>query len=114
MAYNLVSDYIVEAQALAQDVGPVRYPQQRWLSALNSAMGEAYRLRPDFFRGLSNPPQYEIGNLGDTINWPQQYAWPLLVYIVGHIELTDLQGNEDSRAVALQNAFIAKLTKGKA
>lgn len=112
MAYTKVSDYVTEAQALAQDVGPVRYPQQRWLSALNAGLGEAYRLRPDLFRGLSDPPQYEIGNLGDNINWPKQYALPLILYICGHIELTDLSGTENARAAALMTSFTQKLTKG--
>lgn len=111
MAYSNVIDYLTEAQALVQDVGAVRYSTSRYLAALNSGLAEGYRLRPDFWRTRTEPVQYEIGQINEPLDWPKAYAMPLLIYIVGHIELTDAQGNEDARAATLMSAMVAKLTK---
>jgi len=109
VAYSTVSDYLTEASALSQDIGMVRYSMTRYLAALNSGLAEAYRLRPDFFRGLDEPPSYVEADLLSNINFPKAYAFALLLYIVGHVELTDAQGNEDQRAGVLTAAFVQKL-----
>jgi hypothetical protein len=111
MAYTTVSDYLTEAQALIQDVGAIRYSTSRYVAALNAGLAEGFRTRPDFYRTLTDPPAYEVGDINAALNWPKSYALPLILYIVGHVELTDNQGNEDSRAAAFMTAFIAKLTK---
>ena len=111
MAFQSVSDYVTEIQALSQDTDGTRYSQARYIAALNSGLAEGYRLRPDFFRGLSAPPAYTIGDMPTTVNWPASYALSLILYCTGHLELTDAQGNEDSRAAALMTAFVQKLTK---
>lgn len=102
-----------EIKSLAQDEDTVRYTQQRYFNALNIALAEGFRLRPEFFRNQAVPPIYEIGDDALTLAWPPQYIQPLILYCVGHLELTDAQGNEDPRAAALMTAFVQKLTGGK-
>lgn len=104
-------DYITEARGLAQDTDGIRYPLSRVYAAMNAALTEAYRLRPDFFRGLDAPPAYGIGDDNTTINWPRAYSLALIYYMVGHLELTDAEGNLDARAAALSLSFTAKLSK---
>lgn len=111
MAFITAGDYITEAKGLTNDVDGVRYPITRYYQALNSGLAEAYRVRPDFFRGLTEPPHYNQSDENTTINWPRHYAFPLLIYLVGHLELTDTQGNKDERASALATTFVAKLTR---
>jgi hypothetical protein len=114
MAYITGSDYVDEAKALAQDTEGVRYPTARYYQAMNAGLAEAWRVRPDFYRGLDTPPTYNVSDANTTIDFPRQYAWALLFYIVGHLEFTDEEGNLDQRAAALTTAFIAKLTKAGA
>jgi len=111
MAYITCGDYITEAKGLAQDVSGVRYSMSRYYQALNAGLAEAYRVRPDFFRGVDVPPSYGIGDDNETVNWPRQFALPLVYYIVGHLELSDAEGNQESRAAALITTYINKLTK---
>lgn len=107
-----VGAIIDEVQALVQDVGAVRYPLSRYVAALNAGLAEGYRLRPDFYRGMTTPPRYLTTDLNAFINWPTPYTWPLIMFCVGYITLTEAQGNDDARGAAFQTAFVQKLTQG--
>lgn len=110
MALLTVADYITEAAALSQDVGFVRYSQFRYTQALDLGLGEMFRLRPDLFYGNITPPSYQYQITSTPVVLPVQFSQPLLMYMVGHIQLTDAQGNEDERAGALMAVLSAKLT----
>ena len=108
-----VASIIDEVQAFMQDIGAIRYAMTRYISALNAALAEGYRLRPDFYRGIYQPPRYTVddyNNAETLLSWPETYLWPLIMFCVGYVELTDAQGNEDTRGAAFTTAFVQKLT----
>lgn len=109
MAMTTVGDVINQARRLALDVSGNRYNDDYFYSALNMALLECYRLRPDMFRGTDGlVPQYSAGDVGVVLN-VGPYVPAIVLFIVGMVQLTDDEGNEDPRAVSLMNAFTAKL-----
>lgn len=111
MALVKVSDFLTEVKNLVQDVDAVRYSAERYFTGLNVALSEAYRVRPDFFRSQpwNTIPQYSTGDENDVLIWPAMYKQALLLYMTGYLELTDSEGNEDARAAALLQSFVANL-----
>jgi hypothetical protein len=108
-----VGDYISRIKSIANDLDGVRYSAEQYMSTLNMGLLEGYNNRPDFYRdGESSITQYEIGNEGATLNWPKQFAWALITFCSGMLELIDSEGNMDQRAAALITAFQSKL-RGK-
>lgn len=115
MASTLISvdDYLKRVKALVNDVDTVRYTSEQYFNALNVGILEGYNNRPDFYRaGDDYVPQYEIGDEFDTLDWPRQYAFALITFAAGWLELIDAEGNSDQRAAALITSFQGKL-RGK-
>ena len=112
MALDTVQDYIDRARVLLLDqVEPYRYPDLDLVEALNMAILEARRLRPEllrpFFRGTL--PEFSIADLSAQVPMDPQYRAAFLYYICGHAHLRDDEITQDSRAAAFLNKFTAQM-----
>lgn len=108
-AFDTPNKVITLAKSLAQDNDGVRYSVAQYFEALNSGLAEAFRIRPDFFRGDTAPPFYVTSSGDSALDWPQEYGFALVLFVTGYLEAIDSEGNEDARAVTFQNAFVTKL-----
>lgn len=109
MIGDSVGDYVTQARVLLQDqVEPFRYPDTELIAALNLAVSEAARVRPDFFYGTQPPSFSASTDTATTI--PSVYRVAVLHFVVGHTELRDAETTEETRAAALISSFHAKLT----
>lgn len=113
MALSTVANYISSARQLLQDeVTPYRYSDDDIVLALNLAIGEARRIRPELFQDyfFGTLPEYSSGTPGATVVVPDEYRTAFLYYIVGHNQLADQEDTTDARTSMLLGAFRAKLT----
>jgi len=113
MALSTVTQYISAARQLLQDEAiPYRYSDDDIVLALNLAIGEASRIRPDMFQDymFTTLPTYTSGSPGDTVVVPAAYRMAFLYYIVGHNQLADQEDTTDARTSMLLNKFVAQLT----
>lgn len=109
--FDTVQDYNTEARRLLQDnVAPYRYADATITTALNQAIQEARRLRPDLF--LASPSALpNMVLLTDDMSWLDvQYRAAFLLYAVGHCEAFDAEPAQDARASAFLQGFVARLT----
>lgn len=114
MPLATVQDFITRARVLLQDAtSPYRYSDAEIVEALNLAVSEAARIRPELFlaslRTGQSLPSYSTGALSATVAVDQRYRTPFLYYIVGHVQLRDDEATQDSRAAALLNKFVSQL-----
>jgi len=112
MALDTVQDYIERARVLLQDqVEPFRYPDADLVEALNMAILETRRLRPEllssFFR--QSLPDFDAGNQTAPVPIDPQYRTAFVYYICGHAHLRDDEITQDSRASAFLNKFTAQM-----
>jgi len=113
MALLTVQDYVTQARTLLLDeIEPYRYPTAHIIDALNMAIGEARRLRPDLFTRYfrTDLPDYDLGDLTEDVPVDAMYRRAFLYYVVGHMHLRDEENTQDSRASAMLNKFVAQLT----
>lgn len=112
MALVTVDDYIGAARIQLQDTRlPYRWTEDRYYIALNAAISEAGRLRPDFW--LSGTiPQYETGDQVIDVN--VMYRLPIVFYVVGWLQTSDMEDTNDQRAISFLSRFSASLTGGGA
>jgi Asp-tRNA(Asn)/Glu-tRNA(Gln) amidotransferase C subunit len=104
-----VQDFITSARRLLQDtVVPYRYADADMIEALNLAILEARRIRPDLFlANFDALPSYTA--VGDTVDIEPMFR-PAFVYsIVGRMELRDDEAASDTRAGQFLNKFIGQL-----
>jgi hypothetical protein len=109
-ALSTVADYLAQARVLVQDtVVPYRYPDADFIFALNAAVLEARRLRPDIFLTLldSTVPAYTVP--GDAVSIDVQYQLPFLFYMAGYVGIRDAEATQEARAVEFMSLFKAKL-----
>ena len=104
-----VADYIAAARIQLQDTTPApRFLDTEFQLALDIALDEAYRIRPDFFIGVvvksivSEPVTYEPPI-------PRGYQSAFLYYMCGYTQLRDDEETTDTRSSAFLNKFIAQL-----
>lgn len=113
MALSTVAQYISAARQLLQDkVVPYRYSDDDIVLALNLAIGEANRIRPDIFQAymFTTLPSYSSASPSATVDVPDTYRMAFLYYIVGHNQLADQEDTTDARTSMLLNKFVAQLT----
>jgi hypothetical protein len=113
MALQTVQDYVTQARVLLLDeIEPYRYTDVQLIDALNMAIEEARRLRPDLFTTFfrTSLPDFTTSDLSDPVPVDAMYRKAFLHYIVGHSHLRDEENTQDSRAAAMLNSFVAKLT----
>lgn len=112
-----VGDVLSEARVLLQDtVPPFRYETPSLLGALNIGLAEMRRIRPDLFLGLGPlrlpPPQYTLPADETTVlPFGSMYVTPLLLFVVGYVQLRDAEGDSLARAAQFLQSALANLTK---
>lgn len=129
MIYYPVGEYYGETRNLLQDfVVPYRYPDSNIITALNIAIGEIARIRPDIFldykyqqpmpkQGPYNdgiPGSYMIDGSGNAILTPivpipQTYFMPVCWYIAGLLQFYDVDDTQDVRAQSFHQKFIGAM-----
>lgn len=116
MALTTVGDYKAAARTLLQDTyagsggASYRYSDASLLEALNLAIGEVARLRPDLlFKLLRNGVPYYSNDL-TTVDLDARYATSLLMFITGWAQLRDQEEGQDQRAAGLITKFGQQLT----
>jgi len=111
-ALTTVADFIESSRRLLQDEmsGAYRYSDASLVEALNFAILEARRLRPDLFIGkFSSLPAYSAQSLGTAVDISPQYRSALLYYVCGHIQMSDAEDATDQRATVFLNKFAAQM-----
>lgn len=110
MALDTVADYVNASRIFLQDqVAPFRYPDADLVLALNEAILEANRTRPDLFMGLGSVPSYATNDTTAVAIDPlYRVAFPL--YMAGWAQLRDEEYTQDSRAAAFIAMFTHTLT----
>lgn len=112
MALDTVAAYITEARALLLDEAvPYRYSDASIVSALNMAIEESYRLRPDMWLSFFELPlpSYVTATPAAVVVIPKGFKSAFLFYCVGLMQLRDGEDTSDSRAGSLLTAFANKL-----
>jgi len=114
-----------QARSILQDrKAPYRYSEEELTEALNTALSEIRRLRPDAFAGTftaGTTPQYSTDPspvpplLPLDADWPvdDMFFSPTVSYVSGYAELRDDEFTEDSRATSLLQRFALQLTGNK-
>jgi hypothetical protein len=120
MLYHPVSDYMAAVRSLLQDeIVPYRYADTDIVGALNNAMTEISRIRPDMFLDLKyqNPliqgdirdgvPQlYQAVASGqslgpaETVAIPSSYYMAVIWHMAGFLQLYDVTDTQDQRGAA--------------
>lgn len=112
MSLDTVQDYITETRRLLQDLTvPYRYSDLDIVEALNIAIMEARRIRPDLFMVQARTqtlPAYSTGALSTPVAIDYQYRSAFIYYLVGRMSLRDDETEEDQRATVLMNKFVAQ------
>ena len=121
--YFTVADYVNAARVALQDlIPPYRYPDDTIVNALNAAMFEMSRIRPDLFLDLKYQRSLRKGDLNegvpglfvattqtDVVPVPSKYRQPVQWYIEGLAQLIDVTDTQDQRAQAFLTKFQQQL-----
>jgi len=113
MALDTVQDYVDRARVLLLDeVDPYRYALADLIEALNMALMEIRRLRPDAVQSYirTTPPSYTTSDLATTVPIDVQYRTAVVYYIVGNSHLRDEENTQSERAAAFLNKFVSQFT----
>lgn len=110
MALDTVADYVAGARILLQDkVVPYRYADADLVFALNLAMLEARKLRPDLFVGRTSAIPSFSANDTTAVVFEPMYRTAALYYVVGHAQLRDEEDTVDARAASFLGKFTSQL-----
>ena len=111
-----IESVLNQARFLLQDARtPYRYPQEQVLGALNLALGDVWRVRPDLFitKYAAGVPQFEVGDIAiDVFPLETQWTSPVVSFIVGWIASADDEFTENGRAAMFQQRFQQTLMAG--
>jgi hypothetical protein len=110
--YNTVADYVADARTILQDLIPdYRYDEPSMLTALNAALLEARRIKPELFvYNLDVSGQVQsFTEVDETyVEIETQFRLALVHGLVGHALERDQEDYQDQRATA----FLALFTQG--
>ena len=95
MTLDLVSDYIGQARILMLDIDEDRYSDAEYIAALNIALLNFRRVRPDLFIFRSVP---SYSTTGETVDMDEQYRDALLAFMIGYSYLRDQEETEENSA----------------
>lgn len=104
-----LADLITRARVTLQDTGSVRYTDAELLVFANEALGEARRVRPDFFLGSYSTAQTSLAS-GDTFPLPFQIEQYAVDYIAGRAEMRESESTNEGRSAALVSRFKSGLS----
>jgi hypothetical protein len=117
-----LDDVVSEARLMLQDRRvPYRYTQADLASAVNTAMRELKRLRPDVFLSYDpeNPitlPNYVEADIGalpaKAFPIDEIFFQAIVFHVVGKLQLGDDEFAVDNRAMTLLAAFRQQLVGG--
>ena len=112
MALSTVSDYASAARIILQDeTVPYRFADTKLTLALSAGLGEARRLRPDLFLGVTSVPTYTTVD-STVVTIDERYRMALVYYLCGWVQLSDDEDIKQTRAVWLLNKFTSELVSG--
>jgi hypothetical protein len=116
-ALQLVSDYLTDARVLLQDqISPFRYPDSDLVVALNVALQDARRIRPDIF--LSGSLRHDVlrfigiyssTNETQAVNIEESFRPTVLLGMVAHALARDQEDTQDARAAMFRQYFVGGL-----
>lgn len=113
MSLETVQKYVTQARFLLQDVAvPYRYADTYIVAALNIAINEAFRVRPDLFQAYyeTTLPSYDpVTDLATNVAIDQSYRMSFLYFVVGYCQLSDQEDTTDARSSQLINKFTSQL-----
>lgn len=112
MALETVANYISEARFLMQDlVVPYRYSDAQIVSALNIAVNEAFRVRPDLYQAYYETvlPSYSAASPLVVVDVDRSYRMAFLYFVVGYCQLSDQEDTTDARSSQFINKFTSQL-----
>ena|SRR5688572_16305313 len=115
MALSTVEDYVNEARVLLQDqVSPYRYADLELVSALNFALLETRRLRPDLFLGdgttttLEEIDQFTVVN-DDAVDIEQGFRLAILFAVCAFAMMRDQEDVTDQRVGGFMKLFMDRM-----
>jgi hypothetical protein len=116
MSYNLetVSDYITDARTLLLDtISPFRYDDKSLLIALNLALMEGRRVRPDLFvyKHGNRVPHYDSVS-GAVVPIEPQFRKAFVYGLASHALARDQEDVQDQRSNAFMQVMMSILTGG--
>ncbi len=135
--YLTVTAYVVAARNQLQDLigPPYRYADETVIDALNHAMTEMGRIRPDIFLDLKYqhpikrgdmdeglPSPYAVSDIafesdgvtyipseGSPVPVPSKYVTPVNWFVAGWLQFYDVTDTQDQRAQAFLQKFQVQL-----
>lgn len=128
MKFFLVENYVKEARVLLQDlVQPYRYDDDGLVTALNAAMYEIARIRPDIladckYRGRlpkakllddNIPELFSSDAQQEPVPIPPPYKMATIYYLCGNAQLRDVEDTTDVRAEGFMQKFNDAMTSLK-
>lgn len=120
IATKSLDDAVNEIRMLINDNDPdgYRFTQQQVLDKLNTALLEVYRYRPDAYVGnfsqgilsATSVLSYAPSDLGQLPLTPypldiRLFFSPVVMYVVGMLDLTDDEFADDNRAMTVLQSF---------
>lgn len=114
MSLSTVADYVNSTRIMLQDqkAGAYRYTDAEIILALNYALLETRRIRPDMYIGYPKVPvQSFTVNDATPVLFEESYRMALVYFMAGYTQLKDDETNQDTRATIFMNKFVAQLTK---
>lgn len=123
--YFPVTQYIGDVRSFLQDLigPPYRYSDDNICTALNDAVGEISRIRPDIFLDpkyqLPLPRQSPLSDMvpglfvstseTDIVPIPRSYYQPVIWYMSGLLQWWDTDDTQDVRAQSFHAKFLGAL-----
>jgi hypothetical protein len=123
--YFQVSDVLANTRSFLQDLigPPYRYADDDIVLALNTAIAEIARIRPDMFleykyqhplprRSTPNdmlPGLFVSTRTTDVVPVPRTYYQPMIWYISGLLQAWDVDDTQDVRAQTFSQKFLGAL-----
>lgn len=91
------------ARTILQDNDGIRYPDAEVVDAINIALVEIYRLRPDaYINSYEQPvPTITTGTLTNDLDVHVSFQQPMVFLVAGWLELRDAEHVEQARALGL-------------
>ena len=112
---DTIGQVVTEARRLLQDeVSPYRYPDTDLVDALNLAILDARRLRPDLFLPRFDLPYYDPAGVIDMAQkFPiePQFRMPFIFFVTARMEMRDDEQTQDGRAVAFITTWRQQLVQ---
>lgn len=105
----LVGDLVRHVRHTVQDMTADRYSDTRIIDALNLAVLDTRRARPDMFIGRFDEPTIQFTDLTELFDVPEVLIPSCIAYAVGWIEMADDEYVTDGRAAIMMKKYSGDL-----